>query len=68
MLYYHDIQDRNHIRRTPAKPVGIRRDGPLNAWGRVLKNRRSEVWIPEYLLYGASRAYFNDFKTREVYA
>jgi hypothetical protein len=31
MLYYRDIQDRNHIRRTPAKPVGIRRDGPLNA-------------------------------------
>lgn len=46
MLYYRDIQDRNHIRRTPAKPVGIRRDGPLNAWGLVLKNRRSEIWIP----------------------
>src|SRR5438132_1647504 len=46
MLYYRDIEDRNHIRRTPAKPVGVRRDGPLNVWGLVLKNRSSEVWIP----------------------
>lgn len=68
MLYYRDIEDRNQIRRTPAKPVGVRQDGPLRAWGLVLKNRSSELWIPSYLLQGESLNYFNDFKARDIFA
>jgi hypothetical protein len=68
MLLYKDIEDRTRIRRTFGKPIGIRRDGPLNAWGLVLQLKRSELFIPEYLLTGASRAYYLDFKAREVHA
>ena len=67
MLWYKDIEDRNKLRRTFGEPIGVRRDGPLNAWGLVVRCRRSELFIPQYLLEGASKAYFNDFKTREVY-
>ena len=65
MLYYKDFVT-GKIRRTFAKPVAVRRDGPLNAWGLVLRNRASELFIPEYLLYGASRAWFNNLKQDEL--
>ena len=64
MLYYKDFVTGKR-RRTPGRPVGIRRDGPMNAWGLIVQNRVSELFIPEYLLDGASRAWFNDFKAKE---
>jgi hypothetical protein len=63
MLYYKDFET-GQTRRTFGQPVGIRRDGVLNAWGLVVVNRASELWIPEYCLEGASRAHFNLYKTK----
>lgn len=63
MLYYRDFAT-GKLRRTFGKPVGVRRDGPLNAWGLVVQNRASELFIPEYLLEGAGRAWFNDLKRK----
>ena len=64
MLYYKDFVT-GKLRRTFGKPNSIRRDGPMNAWGLVVRNRASELFIPEYLLEGASRAWFNDFKAKQ---
>jgi len=64
MLYYKDFVT-SKIRRTPAKPIAVRRDGPMNAWGLVLRNRVSELFIPEYLLYGASRTWFHEIKRKQ---
>jgi hypothetical protein len=57
-LYYKDIIT-GKLRRTFAQPVAVTCDGPLNAEGLLLRNRRSEVWIPRYLLVGASLAHFH---------
>lgn len=65
-LYYKDIIDSKRLRRTFAKPVGIRRGGLADCDGLVLLNRCSEVWIPHYLLVGASLAWFNTFKAQEI--
>jgi len=64
MLYYKDLST-GKLRRTFGQPIGVRRDGPLNAWGLVIQNRSSELFIPEYLLYGASRTWFNEFYRKQ---
>lgn len=64
MLLYKDF-DSLRIRRTFGKPVAVRRDGPCNVWGLVVENRRSELWIPEYCLVGASRAHFNTLRAKQ---
>jgi len=64
MLLYKDIVT-GKIRRTFGTPVGIERAGPLGAWCLRVTNRSSVLWIPEYLLFGASRAWFNTFKAQK---
>jgi len=64
-LYYRDIIT-NKVRRTFAKPVAVTRDGLVNAEGLLLRNRCSEIWIPHYLLVGASLAHFNNLKKQEI--
>ena len=64
-LYYRDIIT-NKVRRTFAQPVAVTRDGIANAEGLLLRNRCSEIWIPHYLLVGASLAHFNTFKSKAV--
>jgi hypothetical protein len=60
-LYYKDF-DTGKIRRTFAKPVSVRRDGPLNEEGLLLENRASTIWIPRYCLIGASLAWFHNLR------
>jgi len=64
ILHYRDIVT-NRLRYTFGKPVAVRRDGPLNEWGLVCQNRASELWIPRYLLYGASEAWFDQLKRQQ---
>lgn len=64
MLLYKEFNS-TRIKRTFGNPVAVRRDGPMNAWGLVIKNRCSELWIPEYCLVGASRAWFNTLKSKQ---
>lgn len=61
-LYYKDFVT-GKTRRTFAKPVKVIRDGPFNEEGLLLENRASVLWIPKYLLVGASLAWFNCLKT-----
>lgn len=61
MLYYRDFAS-GKIRRTFAKPISVQRDGPLNEWGLVLRNRASTLFIPRYCLVGASVTWFNELK------
>jgi hypothetical protein len=63
-LYYKDIIT-GKIRHTFAKPVAVTRDGIANAEGLLLRNRCSEIWIPHYLLVGASLAQFNHLKATQ---
>lgn len=65
MLRYKDIIT-GKLRRTFAKPVAVTRDGPANAEGLLLLNRCSELWIPHYLLVGASLTHFNELKRKQV--
>lgn len=64
-LYYKDIIT-GKIRRTFAQPVAVTRDGIVNAEGLLLRNRCSELWIPHYLLVGASLAHFNSLKAKSA--
>lgn len=60
-LYYKDFVT-GKIRRTFAKPRKVVRDGPLNEEGLLLENKSSVLWIPRYLLVGASLAWFHCLK------
>lgn len=60
-LYYKSIMT-GEIRRTFAQPVAVTRDGIIGAEGLLLRNRCSEMWIPHYLLVGASLAHFHALK------
>jgi len=64
-LYYKDIIT-GKIRHTFAKPVAVTRNGIAHAEGLLLRNRCSEIWIPHYLLVGASLAHFNNLKKQEI--
>lgn len=64
ILYYKDFET-GKLRYTFAKPVKVTRDGPLNEEGLFLQNRRGVVWIPRYLLVGASVAVFNSLKAQQ---
>ena len=65
MLYYKDFAT-GKTRRTYGKPVRVERGGMLNAWGLVVENRCSEIWIPEYCLrkMGASEAHYRCLKAK----
>ena len=49
-------------RWTYGKPVGVRQDGPLNVGGLICHNRRSDLWIPEYLLEPEGRQIMAELK------
>ena len=65
MLYYKDVIT-NKVRRTFLQPVAVTRDGMMNDEGLLLKHPRTghELWIPHYLLLGASLRKFHCLKAQ----
>ena len=63
MIYYKDIIT-NQPRRTFAEPRAVVKGGPIGAEGLLCIQKRTgnEVWIPRYLLIGASLAHFHALK------
>ena len=60
-IYYRDFEFLAR-RRTYGKPVGVRRDGPMDVEGLVCHNRKSELWITEYLLEPEGRQIMAELK------
>ena len=63
-LFYKEFETRK-IRWTNGKPVAVVKGGLLNAWHLVIARKSDELYIPEYLLYGASKTVFNEMKRKK---
>ena len=63
MLYYKDIVD-GKIRRTFGQPDRVERGG-IGGEGLIVKNKMTEMFIPKYLLVGASRNWFDEIKRKQ---
>ena len=63
MLYYKDFET-NRLRWTHGTPTAVIRDG-LRIERLVIEKKASTLFIPRYLLHGASINWFYELKRRQ---
>lgn len=64
-LFYKDMETKK-MRWTNGKPVAATKGGILNCWYLVIARKSDELYIPEYLLEGASKTWLEELKQKGV--